>query len=301
MIRQNKMEAVASASIARCPLKPLTCPGAHEYAPRRLTSTDSNMSAAPRPVLVVGHPGHELRVYGWMMRARPVVHVLSDGSGSSGQARIGSTSVLLESVGAARGSIYGRLSDREIYSAIVAGDHAQFIALAEELAAALIRENVAMVAGDAVEGFNPSHDVCRYVINAAVRMASAAGRTIACYAFPLDGAPGSCPEGLSGRALRVQLDDQMLRQKLQAAHAYTELKSEVESALERFGDGPFRTEYLWPVELMERYGWDPGRTPFYESYGAQRVAEGAYERALTFREHLKPLADALWCHSAVTA
>ena len=36
-------------------------------------------------------------------------------------------------------SIYGRMSDREIYAAILAGDHARFIALAEELASSAVR------------------------------------------------------------------------------------------------------------------------------------------------------------------
>jgi hypothetical protein len=56
------------------------------------------------------------------------------------------------------------MTDREIYGAILAGDHAQFVALADELAAALVHDKVELVAGDAVEGFNPSHDVCRYVV-----------------------------------------------------------------------------------------------------------------------------------------
>jgi hypothetical protein len=91
----------------------------------------------------------------------------------------------------------------------------------------------------------------------------------------------------------------MLDRKLRAAYAYPELRSEVESALQRFGTEPFRTECLWPVDLSDPYGWDPERIPFYESYGAQRVASGAYEHVVTFRKHLRPLADALWCRCAV--
>jgi hypothetical protein len=228
--------------------------------------------------------------------------MLTDGSGGGAAPRVDSTSALLDAVGASRGSIYGRMTDREVYSAILAGDHARFITLAEELAHTLRHHNADIVAGDAVEGFNPSHDVCRYVINAAVRLASTeGGRAIACYAFPLDSAPGSSPDGTSGDPLRVRLDDAMLSQKLQAARAYAELRPEVERALERFGTEPFRTEYLWPVNLADPYGWDLDRIPFYESFGAERVASGAYDRVVTFREHVRPLADALWCRCAVTA
>src|SRR3954467_15189690 len=113
---------------------------------------------ARRAALIIGHPGHELRVHGWMAVSRPIVHVLTDGSGRDGQSRIASTSALLDSVGADRGSIYARMSDREIYSAILQADHARFIALAEELAAALVDQQIDFVAADAIEGFNPSHD-----------------------------------------------------------------------------------------------------------------------------------------------
>jgi hypothetical protein len=255
-----------------------------------------------RAALVVGHPGHELRVYGWLARTRPVVHVLTDGSGGNGASRLASTSALLEDIGASRGSIYGRMTDREVYAAMLAGDHSRFIALAEELAAALLHTAVDLVAGDAIEGFNPSHDVCRYVINAAVRLASAAsGRAIGCYAFPLDAAPEPCRTGVHAGALRVCLDDQLLDRKLQAAHAYVELQPEVQRALAQYGTEPFRSEYLCPVDLTDPYGWDLERMPSYESYGAQRVRTGAYDEVVTFREHVRPLADALWCRSAVTA
>jgi hypothetical protein len=40
-----------------------------------LLATARISSGVPRPALVIGHPGHELRVYGWLMVARAEVHV----------------------------------------------------------------------------------------------------------------------------------------------------------------------------------------------------------------------------------
>jgi len=252
-----------------------------------------------RSVLMVGHPGHELRVYGWLMQARPIVHVLTDGSGGNSVSRVASTSTLLDGVGATRGSIYGRMTDRDVYSAILDGDRARFIALADELAASLVQSGADVVAGDAIEGFNPAHDMCRYVINAGVRLASAAsGRTIACYGFPLDSAPECAADGRGATALKVQLDDAMLERKLKAAYDYAELRMEVEQTLERFGREPFRTEHLCPVDVRDPYGWDPARVPAYETYGGWRVNSGVYQHVITFRGHVQPLADALWSHSA---
>src|SRR4051812_17884700 len=97
------------------------CTTTRAYAQR--IGAHSGLSVRPsRAVLVVGHPGHELRVYGWLADVRPVVHVVTDGSGSDGVSRVGSTSALLDGAGACRGLIYGRMSDREIYAAILAAD-----------------------------------------------------------------------------------------------------------------------------------------------------------------------------------
>jgi hypothetical protein len=74
-----------------------------------------------RSMLVVGHPGHELRVYGWLTSARPIVQVLTDGSGSEGHSRIDSTTTVLDGAAARPGSVYGRMTDREIYRLILAG------------------------------------------------------------------------------------------------------------------------------------------------------------------------------------
>ena len=129
-----------------------------------------------RTALVIGHPGHELRVHHWLERVRPVTFVLTDGSGHTDRSRIGSTTQVIERAGAARGAIYGALSDRALYQAILRADHALFAQLAQELAAALQQERVTCVVGDAAEGVNPGHDVCRLLINAAVaRIAQTTG------------------------------------------------------------------------------------------------------------------------------
>jgi hypothetical protein len=130
---------------------------------------------------------------------------------------------------------------------------------------------------------------------------AANGRPIACYGFPLDGPPDRPTGGLSGEAQRTSLDDAALERKLKAAHEYVELRGEIERMLARYGVEPFRTEYMWSVDLADPYCWDPGRVPYYESYGAERVASGVYQHVVTFKDHVKPLADALFAHSVQPA
>jgi hypothetical protein len=245
-----------------------------------------------RAALVVGHPGHELRVYRWLELHRPLVFVLTDGSGGRGEARIESTATLLNATGARRGSVFGRVSDRRVYEAVLAGDTGFFTSLAEELAEALRAEQIELVVGDAVEGYNPTHDLCRLVVDAAVRLASrGADRPLANYDFVLAATPGECPDELRERALWLRLGEAELERKLAAARAYPEMRAEVEAAMQRFGLGAFATECLRPVEAGPRPAH--GDTPFYEQYGEKQVAAGVYQQVLRYREHVLPVAEAL--------
>jgi AcrR family transcriptional regulator len=227
---------------------------------------------------VIAHPGHELRVHHWIERTRPLVFVLTDGSGHTGVSRLASTTAVLERAGATPGSIYGRLSDREVYRAILDGDVDLFAGLADELAAALDQAGIGCVAGDAVEGFNPGHDACRLVINAALLRLAERGRHPANFEFPLEGAPDDCPPEDHAEAIRLELDGGALQRKLAAAAGYPEMAHEMERALANHG--------------LETGGRHP-RPPFYESYGERQVAAGIYREVIRFREHMVPLAEGL--------
>src|SRR5438093_1859623 len=179
----------------------------------------------------MGHPGHELRVFRWLEQTRPLVLVLTDGSGSVNQARIASTSRIVKMVSASPALVFGVFTDREIYSAILHRSESLLIQLLEQIASTLEHHNIGFVAGDALEGYNPTHDLCRYLINAAIAcVARRTGRVIQNFDFLLAGTPDQCSPQLAGSAVRFALDDAALERKLQAAEQYSELKNEVEAA-----------------------------------------------------------------------
>lgn len=253
--------------------------------------------------LVIAHPGHELRVYGWLENARPRVYVLTDGSGRSGRSRLGSTEEVLRGAGATAGSVFGRLTDQALYQAILRHDHRLFIGLANELAEEFVRQRVEYVAGDAAEGYNPAHDVCRLLVNTAVGLAAqrrAAG--VGNYDFLLVGRPDHCPERLRGEAKWFHLNDEALARKLAAAENYSELAAEVSKAIGENGASAFRVECLRPAGVEES-GGEPagGERPFYEIYGEQQVAAGHYENLIRYSEHMRPLAEALRLRVAAAA
>lgn len=243
--------------------------------------------------LVVGHPGHELRLHYWLERVRPVTFVLTDGSGHTDHSRLGSTTQVIERAGARRGSIYGALSDRELYAAILRGDHALFARLAEKLAAALQREGVTCAVGDAAEGVNPGHDVCRLLLNAAIALtARSTGRRIENMEFAVEGPPNECPPEDRAQAVFLQLDDAAHARKLAAARAYPELAAELERVFAIHDVQAFRAECIRPV----RYDFDIAglfeHPCVYERYGEKQVAAGLYRNVIRF-EHVAQIAEGL--------
>jgi hypothetical protein len=186
-----------------------------------------------RAALVVAHPSHELRIHGWLEWACPRVFVLTDGSGRARQPRLDWTTGVLDRAGVQRGSIYGRLTDLEVYAALLERDFALFISLTEELADELLIHQIDYVVGDASEGHNVAHDVCRLMIDTAVALASQRSeRRIANYDFIVVGRPDECPPALRPQALRLYLDEGAFARKLTAARTYhPKLAADVDAAL----------------------------------------------------------------------
>jgi hypothetical protein len=246
-----------------------------------------------RAILVIAHPGHELRVHGWLEAMVPAVWILTDGSGHTGRSRIDSTTRVLESTGAVPGPVYGSMSDADLYNTVLGFNHRPFWDLVDKLAAAILHGQVDCIAGDAEEGYNPGHDICRLIINAAVKLVKhKSGKPIRNYDFTLVGPPDQCPEDLRDRSLWLNLDDEAFARKLSAARNYPELQAEVETALN--GANRFRVECLRPVNSHSlAIGSLEDDPPYYEQYGEKQVKSGYYRQVLRYREHMLPLARAL--------
>lgn len=191
------------------------------------------LSQKSRAALVVAHPSHELLIHGWLEQTQPYVCILTDGAGRSGEPRLNRTTEVLLRAGAEPGTIYGRLTDLEVYAAILDGDSELFAELVEELAEAFVSEQIDYVAGDAAEGYSVTHDICRVMIGAAVELAqSRYGHRVANFDFPVVGSPDDCADELRRETIRLELDDETFARKVNAALAYSpKLAHDVEAAL----------------------------------------------------------------------
>jgi hypothetical protein len=244
--------------------------------------------------IIVAHPGHELRVFHWMERNRPLYCCLTEGSGWGATSRMQSTDVVLARVGSRAGPLYGRYTDKQVYRLLLDGRVDVFVDLVAELADMLESAGIDAVAGDAVEGFNPSHDLCRFLIDGAVALvARRAGRVIDNREFVLDGRPDACPEPGRAAATWLRLDDAALAGKIDAALQYPELRAEVEAALERFGRPAFAVECLRPATTAQMLDGFRAERPAYERYGEQRVRDGRYAEIIRYQEHVLPVRAAI--------
>jgi hypothetical protein len=261
------------------------------------------MSVTENPFLLLGHPGHELRIYGWLRHHAPDVWILTNGAGASAAPRIELSRRVLHSLGLKPGAVFGAYGDLELYAAILRGDRDFFIGLASRLAQHLLAGGHTAIVSDAAEGYNPTHDLCQLIAaSAAERARRQSGRPLPHYTFLLDGPPAGEPHQRSATDLAIDLDEPLCQEKIQAAMDYARttdgtLLQEVQSTLARFGPDIFRHERLLANAAVDYETQFLGRRPFYEEYGERRARAGQYQEVIRYQQHMIPLARALRRHA----
>jgi len=188
--------------------------------------------------------------------------------------------------------VFPRCSDRELYAALLRRDVAFARGIVEAIVAEAIAYGAGTIAGDALEGFNPAHDLCRYCINLAVTLLRTRhGIRVDNLEFALDGAPVTSGEGA---ARYYAVGGEALARKLDAVLAYEELKLDRELLLARYGPALFEHEALFHASPMQGVQALDVEPPYYESAGAHRTAAGEYDEVIRYREHVRPLVHGLW-------
>ena len=273
-----------------------------------------------RCAVLLAHPGHELVIHGFVEQLHPLVAVLTDGSGSTGVSRVGSTTRVLEATGAEPSDFYGGFTDQQLYAALLGRNDDLFIEIAENVADVLVANDIDTVVADASEGWNPIHDVWRSVVNTAVDLASERrGRAIRNYDFLLFSSHPAAAAQCSSRALVMQLDEAAYERKLASGNSYPELHGEVKAAIagstssivkspalsaeldRRLGGlnaESYRVELLRPVAEAPAH---PAAPRVYELYGEMMVAAGRYEEAIRHDRHLGPVEAALRQHACASS
>ncbi|HUJ13157.1 MAG TPA: hypothetical protein VL284_05130 [Thermoanaerobaculia bacterium] len=237
--------------------------------------------------LLVAHPGHELLLHGWIGLVKPVVHVVTDGSGHTGEGRLEMTAEFVRACGARAGAIFGALSDRAAYQMILACNTTLLLWLVTKLAAAIAyRPDLIVV--DAVEGYNPVHDLCRMIAGAAIEMA---GVDTKLYEYAVVDRPDAFDSN-SGDVIAIDLDDAEHARKIGRARRAAGRVPDIDELLARHGAAAYRSERLRRVVDWWRID-DGGALPLYERLGEQRVAAKRYHSVIRRDDHMIPLRDSL--------
>ena len=225
---------------------------------------------------------------GWVAVARPRVLVLTDGSGRTGADRLAASRQVIAAQGAEPGRLFGHASDARFYQAMLALDSGFFLEILEALAAEIETSGASLVIGDAAEGYNPTHDLCRAMIDAAVELVRGrTGRPLQNYAFALTEwetrFAGAKPP------VELSLDPSAHAAKVAACRSYAQMDREVDSAIGSKGEAYFALETFWPIEGLSALPLDP----LYDAIGADRVRSGAYSQVVHSTRHVEPLAAAI--------
>ena len=264
-------------------------------------SHDLPSGSRRRSALIVSHAQHVFKVLGWIENQRCCVTVLTDGSGAGpwGKPHTEQLRRDLSKHGAHPSGIFGLLPDATVYKALLDYDVELFTGIADRIALDLERDRIDFVFGDAAEGYNPAHDLCRSIVDAAVTIAAhRSRRRIANYEFFLaewiDAARKVPRPGDS----EIVLDESRLDDKIAASLQYDGWKPEISEVIAKFGPRYFAREFLRPAIAFAA----PlhGDRPEYESFGEERVADGDYSEVIRYRRHVRPMLLALEAHALQT-
>lgn len=120
-----------------------------------------------RPSLIVfSHPNHELAIYGLLQRLRPFLLYLTDGGGRQ---RLEQTLEGLQRIGLTNNAIFLNHTEQSFYDALLARDSSFFKQVANEVRATIQKLNPGQLFCDAIEFYNPVHDLSLPIVQSALR------------------------------------------------------------------------------------------------------------------------------------
>lgn len=246
-------------------------------------------------VLVFSHPNHELAVYGLLQRLRPHLIFLTDGGGAK---RVEQTERGLERISLRDRAQFLDYPEASFYDALLEGDVSLFREVARRIREMLDRVKPEQVLCDAVEFYNPVHDLSLPIVLAALADAD----DVAVFEVPLlYQVPGDTeryavqrmPASRAADSVVVQLTEAELNAKLAARdEVYSLLREQLGPVLGLLPDAHFAREEIAaaPPTLPAP---DDERVLRYEWRGKLHQQGGAVDRIITYAEHYLPVASSL--------
>lgn len=245
-------------------------------------------------VLIFSHPNHELAVCGLIQRLRPHLIFLTDGGSAK---RVAQTEQGLERIGLRDRAQFLDYPEASFYDALLEGDVSLFREVAHRVRQKLDHIGPEQVLCDAVEFYNPVHDLSLPLVLAAL----ADTESVAVFEVPLlYQVPGNTeryavqrlPASRAADRRVLQLTEAELKAKLAARDEVYSLLREQLGPVLGLPDAHFAREEVAaaPPRLPTP---DDERVLRYEWRGKLRQQSGAVDRVITYEEHYLPVASSL--------
>lgn len=239
---------------------------------------------------VFSHPNHEAAAIGMITRSRPSkIIYLTDGGG---QHRVNETKIVLSQLDLLDNAIFLDRTESSFYDAILNLDYEYFQTIGDSIKHTLEGSRGAYIFCDAVEFYNPVHDMTFPVVKA-LRIASEIFEIPLVYQN-IDGnlflqkPPTSA--ALCALSLRLVREERELKKRL-LVNEYVSLREQMEALI---GADASLTEVEW---FLKGRTWpilpSSEQAIRYNARGATLVSQLVYERAISYKGHYVPLTSKL--------
>lgn len=248
-----------------------------------------------RRQLVLSHPNHEAAIFGIVQRLRPRLVVLTDGGGGS---RPSQSRRALDRIGLLDRATFLDFRESDFYAALLDSDLGYFRSVVTRLRTELEAFGPEQVICDAVEFYNPVHDLSLPIVRAAL----ATRPEVSVFEAPLIYQVGGNLESYELQRFPIcrrtgqvefRLSDEELAVKLRVRdEIYESLRGQIGPLLAALPDSHFATEVIGPA-APGRTAPAPDQTLRYDWRAKLLLGRGQVRRAITHAEHYLPVAAEL--------
>jgi hypothetical protein len=260
-----------------------------------LTISSNNFSLDKPSLVVYGHPNHELATFGLLQRLTPHIVFLTDGGSEE---RLQQTREGLSSIGLLDRATFLNYGEREFYDALLQRDDRFFAAIAEVVRDHVTRLGAKHIFCDAVEFYNPVHDMGLPLARAALKGKDDASLCELPLIFQANESDELFifqrpPKLRIAESSTLSLSEEEFEAKGAAKdHVYTILMRQLAPQLRKVPREHWTTEYVFPArEEVPRPGADMRLR--YELRAALLLERGEIAEPILYREHYVPVAAAL--------
>ena len=250
---------------------------------------------AKTTVAVFSHPNHELAVFGLLQRLRPTLLYLTDGGAEE---RIAQTREGLSRIGLLERDRFLDYTEESFYNALLERSTAFFLEVASRVRAVCREVQPAQVLCDAVEFYNPVHDIALPIVRAALAEQPGAELFEVPLVYQRPGAEEAYelqrfPDGLKAKRIEIALTDSELRAKLESRdRVYTSLGRQMGPLLLDLPADHAALEVLAPAVPTLPVP-DAHRVLRYEWRARHLQNLGTIGRPITYGDHYAPVASPL--------